>query len=77
MTSRIMNPANHRARIVAEAVVSAYIHEIAQPTRRMRAGDAAGDRVPSARLAAPVAPRSRRPSHALPSPRRRGLELVA
>ena len=29
MTSLITNPSRHRAQIVAEAIVSAYIHEIA------------------------------------------------
>ena len=33
MTSLTTNPASHRTRIVAEAVVSAYIHELAQPRR--------------------------------------------
>ena len=36
MTTLITNPARHRAQIVAEAVVSAYIHEIAQPQPRPR-----------------------------------------
>ena len=37
MTTLITNPARHRAQIVAEAVVSAYIHEIAQPQPRSAA----------------------------------------
>ncbi len=75
MTSLITNPARHRAHI--EAVVSAYIHEIAQPQRRLPPGDAPEDRVPARRLTAPMAPRSRTRSHAPTSGRRRVLELAA
>jgi len=76
MTTLITNPARHRAQIVAEAVVSAYIHEIAQPQPRLRLGDASGHRVPVRRLTAPMAPRSRPRSHPLTTRRPRVPELA-
>ena len=79
MTTLITNPARHRAQIVAEAVVSAYIHEIAQPQPRprLRLGEASENPVPVRRLTAPVAPRSRPRSHPLTTGRRRAPELAA
>ena len=80
MPSTISNPTRHRTRIVAEAVVSAYIHEIAQPSRpRERAGlhtDFAA--VPAAIESTPRArPLGRARGQALARRRRQALQLTA
>jgi hypothetical protein len=83
MSSLTTNPAgrataNHRAQIVAEAVVSAYIHEIAPPQRpRERAGArrSCAQSSPRAIARTPLAARTRR--RALAPGRRAALELGA
>jgi hypothetical protein len=83
MPNLTTNSASHRTRIVAEAVVSAYIREISQPAVarvQARAGEAtapASARVPAPRPMASSSRLSRPRSHALELPRRRFLELSA
>jgi len=82
MSSPTTNPASsvHRAQIVAEAVISAYIHEIAAPERRReraraRTRDDCTESSPRAIAPSPLASRARRRA---PAPRRRpAFELGA
>jgi hypothetical protein len=82
MPSTISNATRHR--IVAEAVVSAYIHEIAQPSRPARPHERGGLRAdfaaaPGAIESAPVRarPLGRARGQALALRRRQALELRA
>ena len=77
MPSPITNPARHRAQMVAEAVVSAYIHEIAQPQRPRERGDVHLDRAAAPRPVLSSPPRARPRRRTLGARRQHALELVA
>jgi hypothetical protein len=74
-------PTSHRTQIVTEAVVSAYIHEIAQPQRLRHRADVRTDRVaaPHALASSPsrVRPHGRARGRALERRRGHALELAA
>ena len=83
MPSPNPNHTRHRTRIVAEAVVSAYIHEISQPSRPRERGDVHTDLVAAPAVTASNSPHARPLGRELtprprPRPRRRrALELAA
>ena len=75
MPDVMTNAASHRAQIVAEAVVSAYIHEIARPRPRREHADVRCDRVLTSRAIVPNSHGARPRSRALARRRGRALEL--
>ncbi len=74
MPSRITNPVSHRTRIVSEAVMSAYIREIAQPPPPR---ESPWQSRRHTRTIASNRAHMRARSHALAPPRQRPRELAA
>lgn len=61
MPSTLSNRTRHRTQIVAEAVVSAYIHELAQPSRQRERGRLRDADLAAARGAGESSPLRARP----------------